>query len=125
MYMYIRMYDDLKGEEIDNLILGIVLCADKDEDIAKYSVVNNNERLFASKYKLFFHNEEELKAEIETQKDLFYLHRKKRKSITQDYMNLKLELSIKEPFSLEFIGLDVCKAVNGEAVEDVIIYYSQ
>ncbi|MFC2477324.1 MAG: PDDEXK nuclease domain-containing protein, partial [Catonella sp.] len=71
-------YDDLKGEEIDNPTHGIVLCADTDEDIAKYLVVSNNKQLFASKYKLFFPNEEELKAEIETQKELFYLHRKKR-----------------------------------------------
>ena len=73
MDMYIRMYDDLKRGEGDNPTIGIVLCADTDEDIAKYSVLHGNEQLFASKYKLYLPTEEELRAEIETQKTMFYL----------------------------------------------------
>jgi len=73
MDMYIRMYDELKRTEGDNPTLGIVLCADTDEDIARYSVLNGNEQLFASKYKTYLPTEEELRAEIETQKRLFYL----------------------------------------------------
>ena len=49
-----------------------------DEDIAKYSVLYDNEQLFASKYKLFLSIEEELRAEIEARKKLFYLHRERR-----------------------------------------------
>lgn len=49
MDMYIRMYDDQKKRSDDNPTLGIVLCADTDEDIAKYSVLHGNEQLFASK----------------------------------------------------------------------------
>ena len=71
MDMYIRMYDDLKRGEGDNPTLGIVLCADTDEDIAKYSILHGNEQLFASKYKLYLPTEEELRAEIETQKEMF------------------------------------------------------
>lgn len=77
MDMYIKMYDELKRQKDDNPTLGIVLCADTDEDIAKYSLMNGNEQLFASKYKLYLPSEEELKAEIETQKELFYLQKKK------------------------------------------------
>jgi len=73
MDMYIRMYDELKRTEGDNPTLGIVLCADTDEDIARYSILNGNEQLFASKYKTYLPTEEELRAEIETQKRLFYL----------------------------------------------------
>ena len=73
MDMYIRMYDELKRTEGDNPTLGIILCADTDEDIARYSILNGNEQLFASKYKLYLPSEEELRAEIETQKRLFYL----------------------------------------------------
>lgn len=73
MDMYIRMYDDLKCSDGDNPTIGIVLCADTDEDIAKYSVLHGNEQLFASKYKLYLPTEEELRAEIETQKAIFYL----------------------------------------------------
>lgn len=73
MDMYIRMYDELKRGEGDNPTIGIVLCSDTDEDIAKYSVLNGNEQLFASKYKLYLPTEEELRAEIENQKAIFYL----------------------------------------------------
>ena len=73
MDMYIRMYDELKRSEGDNPTIGLVLCSDTDEDIARYSVLHGNEQLFASKYKLYLPTEEELKAEIETQKMMFYL----------------------------------------------------
>lgn len=73
MDMYIRMYDELKRGEGDNPTIGIVLCSDTDEDIAKYSVLNGNAQFFASKYKLYLPTEEELRAEIETQKEIFYL----------------------------------------------------
>jgi predicted nuclease of restriction endonuclease-like (RecB) superfamily len=73
MDMYIRMYDELKRTEGDNPTLGIVLCADTDEDIARYSILHGNEQLFASKYKTYMPTEEELRAEIERQKEIFML----------------------------------------------------
>ncbi|WP_273400898.1 PDDEXK nuclease domain-containing protein [Traorella massiliensis] len=76
MDMYIRMYDELKRNDGDNPTIGIVLCSDTDEDIARYSIMHGNEQLFASKYKLYLPTEEELRAEIETQKELFYLQSK-------------------------------------------------
>ena len=76
MDMYIRMYDELKKSSDDNPTLGIVLCSETDEDIAKYSVLHENEQLFASKYKLYLPTEEELRAEIETQKEFYYLQKK-------------------------------------------------
>lgn len=75
MDMYIRMYDELKRSEGDNPTIGIVLCSDTDEDIARYSVLHGNEQLFASKYKLYLPTEEELRAEIEMQKMVYYLQR--------------------------------------------------
>ena len=80
MDMYIRMYDDLKRGEGDNPTLGIVLCADTDEDIAKYSILHGNEQLFASKYKLYLPTEEELRAEIEIQKEMFNLQLENKKN---------------------------------------------
>lgn len=71
MDMYIRMYDELKKSETDNPTLGIVLCSDTDEDIARYSILHGNEQLFASKYKLYLPSEEQLRAEIEAQKEIF------------------------------------------------------
>ena len=76
MDMYIRMYDELKRGEGDNPTLGIVLCTETDEDIARYSVLHGNEQLFASKYKLYLPTEEELRAEIESQKAIFELQQK-------------------------------------------------
>ena len=73
MDMYVRMYDELKRSEGDNPTIGIILCSDTDEDIARYSVLHGNEQLFASKYKLYLPTEEELRAEIEAQKTIFYL----------------------------------------------------
>ena len=80
MDMYIRMYDNFKRGEGDNPTLGIVLCADTDEDIAKYSILHGNEQLFASKYKLYLPTEEELRAEIETQKEMFSIQVENKKT---------------------------------------------
>ena len=76
MDMYIRMYDELKKSPDDNPTLGIVLCSETDEDIARYSILHGNEQLFASKYKLYLPTEEELREEIEAQKAVFYLQQK-------------------------------------------------
>ena len=60
MDMYVRMYDELKKAPDDNPTIGIVLCSETDEDIARYSVLKGNEQLFASKYKLYLPTEDEL-----------------------------------------------------------------
>ena len=73
MDMYIRMYDELKKANDDNPTIGIVLCSDTDEDIARYSILKGNKKMFASKYKLYLPSEDELKREIQTQKELYYL----------------------------------------------------
>ena len=73
MDMYVRMYDELRKTEDDNPTIGIVLCSETDEDIAKYSILKGNEHLFATKYKLYLPTEDELRAEIQAQKDIFEL----------------------------------------------------
>lgn len=73
MDMYVRMYDELRRTDGDNPTIGIVLCSETDEDIARYSILNGNEQLFATKYKTYLPSEEELRAEIERQKEIFYL----------------------------------------------------
>lgn len=83
MDMYIRMHDELKRGEGDNPTLGIILCSETDEDIARYSVLHGNEQLFASKYKLYLPSEEELRAEIEEQKAIFYLQEKNKLNIKE------------------------------------------
>ena len=73
MDMYVRMYDELKRTEGDNPTIGIVLCSETDADIARYSILKGNEQIFATKYKLYLPTEEQLRREIEKQKELFLL----------------------------------------------------
>lgn len=66
--MYVRMFDEIEKPETDNPTIGILLCADTDNVVAKYSVLNDKNNLFASKYQLYLPSEEELQQIIE--KDL-------------------------------------------------------
>lgn len=73
MDMYVRMYDELKRTENDNPTIGIVLCSETSKDIARYSILKGNEQLFAAKYKAYLPTEEQLRTEIERQKEIFRL----------------------------------------------------
>jgi len=64
MDMYVRMFDDLKRGGDDNPTIGIILCGDKEETLVKYSVLKDNEQLFASKYRLVLPTEKELETEL-------------------------------------------------------------
>lgn len=70
MDMYVRMYDDLKRGPEDNPTVGIILCASKDASVVRYSVLHENEQLFASKYRLVLPTEEELRIELERDRAL-------------------------------------------------------
>jgi predicted nuclease of restriction endonuclease-like (RecB) superfamily len=70
MDMYVRMFDDLKRGEDDNPTIGIILCDSKDETVVKYSVIQESQQLFASKYQRVLPTEAELIAEIEREKRL-------------------------------------------------------
>jgi hypothetical protein len=71
--MYVRMYDDLKREVDDNPTIGLLLCSEKDEAIVKYSVLNDQNNLFANKYLLYLPKEEDLKNLIEQDRLRFEL----------------------------------------------------
>ncbi len=73
MDMYVRIYDELKKNKDDNPTIGILLCTDTDADIARYSILHGNEQLFATKYKIYLPTNEQLKAEIESQKAIFQI----------------------------------------------------
>ncbi|CAA6816986.1 MAG: FIG074102: hypothetical protein [uncultured Sulfurovum sp.] len=77
MDMYVRMFDDLEKSNDDNPTIGIILCTEKDNTVVKYSVIDDNDNLFVSKYQLYLPSIEELKAEIE--KDIFELELNKEK----------------------------------------------
>ena len=71
MDMYVRMFDALKRGADDNPTIGIVLCAEKDETIVKYSILKENKQLFASKYKTVLPTEDELAEMISREKQKF------------------------------------------------------
>ena len=69
--MYVRMYDDLVKDENDNPTIGVLLCTDTDDTIAKYSVLHGNDQVFAAKYMAYMPTEEELARVIKQQKRFF------------------------------------------------------
>lgn len=73
MDMYLQLYDQLMKQPDDNPTIGIILCSDTDSDVVRFSSLSKNEQLYASKYKLYLPTEEELRREIERQKELYYL----------------------------------------------------
>lgn len=74
--MYVRMYDDLMKQPDDNPTIGVLLCTDTDSTVAKYSVLNESQQLFAAKYMTYMPTEDELRREIEQQKRFFLEHHK-------------------------------------------------
>lgn len=69
MDMYVRMYDDLRRGEGDNPTVGILLCGSRDHSVVRYSVLNGSEQLFASKYRLVLPTEEELRRELDRDRE--------------------------------------------------------
>lgn len=68
MDSYIRIFDDLQKGDDDNPTIGIILCSEKNEAIAKYSVLNDGKQLFASKYRFTLPTVEELQKHIEEER---------------------------------------------------------
>ena len=73
MDMYVRMYDKLKRTEGDNPTIGLILCSETSKDMARYSVLHDNERLFQARYLTYLPTIDQLKEEIELQKEIFRL----------------------------------------------------
>ena len=73
MDMYLQMYDKKKKGPDDNPTIGIILCTETDSDVARYSTLAKNDQMFAAKYKLYLPNKEDLRREIERQKELYLM----------------------------------------------------
>lgn len=78
--MYVRMYDDLIKGVDDQPTVGVLLCTDTDNTIARYSVLHDSEQIFAAKYMTYMPTEEELRKEIEQQKQFFLEQQRSRNS---------------------------------------------
>lgn len=73
MDMYLQMYDKKKKGPDDNPTIGIILCTETDSDVARYSTLAKNDQMFAAKYKLYLPDKEDLRREIERQKELYLM----------------------------------------------------
>ena len=68
--MYVNYYKRTQMLEGENEPIGILLCADKDEAVVKFTLPDNNKNIFASKYKLYIPTEEELLNEIKREQGI-------------------------------------------------------
>lgn len=68
MDMYVRMYEEKKRRQDDNPTIGLILCTENNHTVAKYSVLNDSEHLFASKYMTELPSEEELRLQLEKER---------------------------------------------------------
>ena len=68
MDTYVRLYDEQRKGSDDNPTIGLVLCSEKSEAVVKYSILADQKQLFASKYKLHLPSEEELKQELQKER---------------------------------------------------------
>lgn len=73
--MYVRMFEETEKLPGDNPTIGLILCTEKNETVVKYSVLQDSQQLFASKYRLYLPSEDELKAEIERERWLLEQNR--------------------------------------------------
>lgn len=69
MDTYIRLYDDLHTSSDDNPTIGLVLCSEKSEAVVKYSVLSDQKQLFAAKYLAHLPSEEELRIELQKERE--------------------------------------------------------
>ena len=67
---YVRMYDGLSVAPDDNPTIGLILCTEKNETVARYSVLKDRKQIFASKYMLFLPTEEQLRLEVQKERRL-------------------------------------------------------
>ena len=84
MDMYVRMYDELKRTEGDNPTIGLILCSQTSADMARYSILKENKQLFQAKYLTYLPTKEELRKEIEQQKEIF-LEQQKEKNMNEPF----------------------------------------
>lgn len=71
MEMYLKLYDTYKRPEGDNPSIGIILCSETNSDVAQFSTLATNPQMYAAKYLTYMPTQEELRREIELQKELF------------------------------------------------------
>jgi hypothetical protein len=75
MDFYVRYFEKEEKLEGDNPSIGLILCSDKNETMVRYTLLEDSKRIFASKYKLYLPTEEELKTELEREREMLEIGR--------------------------------------------------
>ena len=83
MDFYVRYFEREVKQPEDNPTIGLILCAEKNESMAKYTLLESSRTLFASKYKLYLPTEKELKEELEREKRMIEMELKLSKAKTK------------------------------------------
>jgi predicted nuclease of restriction endonuclease-like (RecB) superfamily len=76
MDFYARYFEKEEKLDVDNPTIGLILCSDKNETMVRYTLLEGNKQIFASKYKLYLPTEEELKKELEREREVFEVERR-------------------------------------------------
>lgn len=76
MDFYVRYFEKEEKVDGDNPTIGLILCSDKNETMVRYTLLEDSKQIFASKYKLYLPTEEELKAELEREREMLELERR-------------------------------------------------
>ena len=69
--MYVNYFDRVEKFEDENKTIGILLCADKNVAVVKFSLPENSENIIASKYQLYLPTEKQLLSELENELNSF------------------------------------------------------
>ncbi len=64
LQMYVNYYDREEKQEFENATIGVLLCADKNDTVVKYTLPQGNKTILASKYQLYLPSEKELIKEL-------------------------------------------------------------
>jgi hypothetical protein len=76
MDFYVRFFEKEEKQKGDNPTIGLILCSEKNETMVKYTVLEDSDKIYASKYKLYIPSEEELKNELNKERELLEMERK-------------------------------------------------
>lgn len=79
MDMYVRIFEEKIRQENDNPTIGLILCADKNNAVARYSLLNDSKQIFASKYKTYLPTEKQLKQEIAREREIVEMEKRLKK----------------------------------------------
>ena len=79
MDMYVRIYEEQIRQENDNPTIGLILCSEKNNAVAKYSLLKDSKQIFASMYKTFLPTEKQLKEEIERERAMIEMEKRLKK----------------------------------------------